>query len=51
VAVPSVDGVVALQVWLDRCSVEIFADGGRVALTYLVFPPLNRRGAPDVPAE
>jgi fructan beta-fructosidase len=51
VAVPSVDGVVALQVWLDRCSVEIFADDGRVALTYLVFPRLNRRGAPHVPAE
>ena len=28
----------ALEVWLDRCSVEIFADGGRVVLTYLVFP-------------
>ena len=52
VAVPSVDGAVALEVWLDRCSVEIFADGGRVALSYLVFPHrLNRSGAPDVRAE
>jgi len=38
VAVPLVDGGVALQVWLDRCSVELFADAGQVALTYLVFP-------------
>jgi sucrose-6-phosphate hydrolase SacC (GH32 family) len=38
VAVPLVDGVLALEVWLDRCSAEIFADGGRVVLTYLVFP-------------
>ena len=35
---PAVDGAVALEVWLDRCSVEVFADGGRVVLTYLVFP-------------
>ena len=33
VAVPLVDGEVALTVWLDRCSVEVFADGGRVVLT------------------
>ena len=38
VAVPLVGGEVALTVWLDRCSVEVFADGGRVVLTYLVFP-------------
>jgi len=29
---------VALEVWLDRCSVEVFADEGRVVLTFLVFP-------------
>jgi sucrose-6-phosphate hydrolase SacC (GH32 family) len=33
-----VDGEVALTVWLDSCSVEVFADDGRVVLTYLVFP-------------
>ena len=38
VPVPLVDGVVALEVWLDRCSVEVFADGGRVVLSFLVFP-------------
>jgi levanase/fructan beta-fructosidase len=38
VPVPLVDGAVALQVWLDRCSVEVFADEGRVVLTFLVFP-------------
>jgi fructan beta-fructosidase len=38
VAVPLVDGRVALTVWLDTCSVEVFADGGRVVLSYLVFP-------------
>ena len=38
VAVPLLDGEVALTVWLDSCSVEVFADGGRVVLTYLVFP-------------
>jgi fructan beta-fructosidase len=38
VPVPLVDGAVALEVWLDRCSVEVFADDGRVVLTFLVFP-------------
>ena len=38
VAVPLVDGGVALTVWLDTCSVEVFADDGRVVLSYLVFP-------------
>ena len=38
VAVPLVDGGCALEVWVDRCSVEVFADDGRVVLTYLVFP-------------
>ena len=38
VPVPLVDGAVALEVWPDRCSVEVFADGGRVVLSFLVFP-------------
>ena len=38
VAVPLVHGEVAVTVWVDRCSVEVFADEGRVVLTYLVFP-------------
>ena len=38
VAVPLVDGEVALEVWLDRCSVEMFADGGRIAWSFLAFP-------------
>ncbi len=33
------DGVLRLDVLVDRCSVEIFADGGVVAMTNLVFPP------------
>ncbi len=27
-----------LRVFVDRCSVEIFLDGGKVAMTNLVFP-------------
>jgi len=27
-----------LQILVDRCSVEVFADGGRIAMTNLVFP-------------
>jgi sucrose-6-phosphate hydrolase SacC (GH32 family) len=38
VAVPTVGGGVPVQVWVDRCSVEVFADDGRLVLTYLVFP-------------
>jgi fructan beta-fructosidase len=32
------EGRVAVEVWVDRCSVEVFADGGLAVLTYLVFP-------------
>ena len=32
------DGTVRLQVLVDRCSVEVFANGGRHANTNLVFP-------------
>ncbi len=31
--------VLRLDVLVDRCSVEVFADGGRVTMTNLVFPP------------
>ena len=27
-----------LHVFVDKCSVEIFVDGGRIAMTNLVFP-------------
>lgn len=32
------DGTVRWRVVLDRCSVEVFADGGAVVLTNLIFP-------------
>ena len=32
------DGVLKLQVVVDHCSVEVFAQGGRVVLTDLIFP-------------
>lgn len=33
------DGVLKLQIVVDHCSVEVFAQGGKVVLTDLVFPP------------
>jgi fructan beta-fructosidase len=36
--VPQVDGVVSLHVFLDRGSVEVFADGGRTAVSVGVVP-------------
>lgn len=27
-----------LNIFVDKCSVEIFVDGGRIAMTNLVFP-------------
>jgi levanase len=38
VAVPIRDGKVSLRIYVDWSSVEIFADGGRVAITDQVFP-------------
>lgn len=38
------DGILRLNVLVDRDSVEIFADGGRVAATNLVFPPAGASG-------
>jgi sucrose-6-phosphate hydrolase SacC (GH32 family) len=37
-AVPVVDGGVTVEVWVDACSVELFADGGLLALSFLSFP-------------
>ena len=31
-------GPVSLDLFIDRCSVELFANGGRIAMTNLVFP-------------
>ena len=38
------DGVLRLRILLDRCSVEVFADDGRVVLTDLIFPEPGDRG-------
>jgi levanase/fructan beta-fructosidase len=38
VAVPLQDGHLRLRVYLDRCSVEVFAQGGLATITDLVFP-------------
>ena len=37
-------GVVKLSILLDRCSVEVFADGGRATLTDLIFPDKGDSG-------
>ena len=37
--------ILRLDVLVDRCSVEVFADGGRVTSTNLVFPPAGANGA------
>jgi sucrose-6-phosphate hydrolase SacC (GH32 family) len=42
--VPVREGRVRLKVWVDASSVEVFADGGRVAVTQLVYPPVGARG-------
>ena len=36
--------VLRLHILIDRCSVEVFADDGRVAMTNLVFPPADAQG-------
>ncbi len=36
--------VLQLDILVDRCSVEVFADGGRVTSTNLVFPPPRAGG-------
>jgi len=40
VAVPLQDGRLRLRVYLDRCSVEVFAQDGLATVTDLVFPSL-----------
>lgn len=32
------EGVYHLDIFVDKCSVEIFVNGGRIAMTNLVFP-------------
>ena len=36
--IQTTDGSYELTVYVDRCSVEVFAQGGQVALTELIFP-------------
>jgi len=38
------DNVLRLDVLVDRCSLEAFADAGRIAMTNLIFPPPGARG-------
>jgi fructan beta-fructosidase len=38
------NGRIQLHILLDKLSVEVFADGGRVALTDLIFPNASDRG-------
>lgn len=33
-----------LRILVDRCSIELFADNGRIAMTALVFPPAAAQG-------
>jgi levanase/levanbiose-producing levanase len=37
------DGVLRLQIVVDHCSVEVFAQGGKVVLTDLIFPETENR--------
>ncbi|MBV9501264.1 MAG: glycoside hydrolase family 32 protein [Acidobacteriaceae bacterium] len=38
------DNVLRLHILVDRCSVEVFAQDGRIAMTSLVFPPPGTHG-------
>ncbi len=38
------DTTLRLDILVDRCSVEVFADGGRIAITNLVFPLPDAHG-------
>nr|WP_261792404.1 glycoside hydrolase family 32 protein [Arthrobacter sp. PM3] len=44
VHVPLEDGILRLRVFLDACSVEVFAQDGRAVLTDLVFPAESSTG-------
>jgi fructan beta-fructosidase len=37
------DGALKLQIVVDHCSVEVFAQGGKVVLTDLIFPEAENR--------
>ena len=37
-----------IKVLVDRCSIEVFADGGRVVSTNLVFPPAGANGIQNI---
>ncbi len=37
-----------IKVLVDRCSIEVFADGGRVVSTNLVFPPPEAYGSKNI---
>ena len=37
-----------IKVLVDRCSIEVFADGGRVVSTNLVFPPADANGIQNI---
>ncbi|GAA4397582.1 levanase [Nibrella viscosa] len=42
--VPSAPGRIQLQIWVDRSSVEIFANDGKVTMTNLIFPKQTSQG-------
>ena len=44
VAVPLVDGKLALRILVDKSSVEVFTADGRVAITDLIYPHLSSDG-------
>lgn len=37
-------GVLRVDVLVDRCSIEVFVEDGRIAMTNLIFPPAGARG-------
>ncbi len=43
-AVAPVQGAIALRIFVDACSVEVFAEGGRTVLSDLVFPDAASTG-------
>lgn len=38
------DGTVTLRILVDRSSVEVFAEGGRVTITDIIFPDVTSTG-------
>lgn len=39
------DGVLTLHIVVDHCSMEVFAQGGKVVLTDLIFPRAGKTGS------